>query len=269
MRSSRLFLLAAGIAVSTMGASYSPAVAKPARKAAAKAEVPVDYAAAVAASDRPADAVKLDESRKPAEVLKFMGLRRGDAALDLFTGSGYYAEIMARAVGPTGRVTAWEPANFLNDKSKAEWTALHGRVPNTAILVTPANAVSLPSAAYDFAMIHLNYHDTYWENAKYNFPRLDPNAFLKTLFDAMKPGGVVAVVDHVANAGGDTREVVDKLHRIDPATAKADFERAGFVLEAQSDMFRNPADDHSKLVFDPSVRGNTDRFVYRFRKPKA
>jgi predicted methyltransferase len=78
----------------------------------------------------------------------------------------------------------------------------------------------------------------------------------------------VAVIDHVATPGGDTREVVEKYHRIDPATLRADFERAGFVLEAQSDLLRNPADDHTKNVFDPSIRGRTDRFMYRFRKPR-
>jgi predicted methyltransferase len=259
MRRSRLFLLAFGIAASSMVA------ARPHR---APVSPPVDYAAAVAASDRPADAIKLDASRKPAEVLAFMGLKRGDHALDLFTGSGYYAELMARVVGPTGNVLAWEPANFINDKSKAEWTALHGRVPNTGILVTPASALSLPANAFDFVMLHLNYHDTYWESAKYGFPRIDPDAFLRTVYQSLKPGGVIAVIDHVANPGGDTRAVVDKLHRIDPAVARADFERAGFVLDGQSDMFRNSTDDHSKLVFDPSVRGNTDRFAYRFRKPR-
>jgi predicted methyltransferase len=258
MRRTKMLLLALTAAASTM------AVAAPKSRAPAAP----DYAAAVAASDRPADDVKLDASRKPAELLAFMGLKRGDRALDLFTGGGYYAEIMARAVGPTGHVTAWEPANFFNDKAKEGWAALHGRVANTSLLVSSANSISLPPAAFDFAMIHLNYHDTYWESAKYNFPRVDPDAVLRSLYQAMKPGGTVAVVDHVANPGGDTRAVVDKLHRIDPAVVKADFERAGFVLDGQSDMFRNPADDHSKLVFDPSIRGNTDRFAYRFRKPK-
>jgi predicted methyltransferase len=83
----------------------------------------------------------------------------------------------------------------------------------------------------------------------------------------VKPGGIVGVVDHVAAAGGDTRQVVDKLHRIDPAVIRADFEQAGFVLDGESDLLRNSGDDHSKLVFDPSVRGKTDRVVYRFRKP--
>jgi predicted methyltransferase len=83
----------------------------------------------------------------------------------------------------------------------------------------------------------------------------------------MKPGGTVAVIDHAANPGGDTRKVVEDLHRIDPAVIRADFERAGFVLDGQSDMLRNPADDHSLLVFDPAIRGKTDRAVLRFKKP--
>ena len=89
----------------------------------------------------------------------------------------------------------------------------------------------------------------------------------RAIYDAVKPGGTVAVIDHVAPPGGDTREVVNRVHRIDPAVVRADFERAGFVLEAQSDMLRNPGDDHSKNVFDTSIRGRTDRFMYRFRKP--
>jgi predicted methyltransferase len=83
----------------------------------------------------------------------------------------------------------------------------------------------------------------------------------------MKPDGIVGIIDH-AGLPGNTREIVNKLHRIDPAVVKADFEKAGFVLEATSDLLRNPDDDHSKLVFDPSIRGKTDRFVLKFRKPK-
>jgi predicted methyltransferase len=96
---------------------------------------------------------------------------------------------------------------------------------------------------------------------------MDPAAFLATLHASVKPGGVVAVIDHVADPGGDTREVVEKLHRIDPAVLRADFERAGFRFEAESNLLRNPGDDHKKLVFDPAVRGKTDRVMYRFRRP--
>jgi predicted methyltransferase len=235
---------------------------------AAVSAAPADTAAAVSAPGRPADAVALDAGRRPAEILAFMGLRRGDRALDLFTGSGYYAEIMGRAVGPTGSVFAWQPANFVNDRSRTELNALHTRTPNVAWVASPGNAFTLPANAFDFVMIHLNYHDTYWENERFHFARMDPDAFLRTIFQSMKPGGTIAVIDHVANAGGDTRAVVNALHRIDPATVRADFERAGFVFDGESDMLRNPADDHTKLVFDPSIRAHTDRFVYRFRRPR-
>jgi predicted methyltransferase len=243
-------------------------VAAPAAIAKCPAAAPAaDIAGAVAASDRPKEARDLDESRKPAEVLAFMGLKRGDRALDLFTGTGYYAELMARAVGPTGSATAWEPSNFINDEARTNMNALKARAPNVAAIASSAAGFSLPASAFDFVMIHLNYHDTYWESARYGFPRMDPEAFLRTIYQSLKPGGTMAVVDHVANPGGDTRAVVQALHRIDPATLKADFERAGFVLEAQSDVLRDPADDHSKSVFDPAIRGKTDRIVYRFRKP--
>jgi predicted methyltransferase len=229
---------------------------------------PADVAAAVSAPGRPADAIALDASRRPAEILAFMGLRRGDRALDLFTGTGYYAEIMGRAVGPTGSVFAWEPSNFLNDRSRQAIRELRQRQPNVAVVAMPANAVTLPAGAFDFIMLHLNYHDAYWESTRFNFPRMDPDAFLRTVFQSLKPGGTIAVIDHVANPGGDTRAVVEALHRIDPATIRADFARAGFVFDGESDLLRNPADDHTKLVCDPSIRGQTDRVVYRFRRPR-
>jgi predicted methyltransferase len=235
---------------------------------AAASAAPADVAAAVAGPGRPEAAVAMDAGRRPAEVLRFMGLRRGDRALDLFTGTGYYAEIMGRAVGPTGSVLAWEPANFLNDRSRQGLAELRTRTPNVALLVTPADALALPAQAFDFAMINLNYHDTYWQSERFHFPRMDPEAFLRTVFQSLKPGGTMAVVDHVANAGGDTRAVVEALHRIDPATIRADFERAGFVFVGESNVLRNPQDDHSKNVFDEAIRGHTDRVVYRFRRPR-
>jgi len=228
---------------------------------------PADINVAVAAKARPAEAVKLDESRKPKDVLKFLGLEKGDRALDLMTGSGYYAEIMGRAVGPQGAVVAWEPANFYDDAGKKNWAELGTRVPNVRLLVSQPTEINLAPDSFDFVLMHMVYHDLYWESEKYKFPRLDPDAALKKIYAATKPGGIVGVVDHVAAAGGDTRQVVDKLHRIDPAVIRADFERAGFVFDGESDLLRNQSDDHSKLVFDPSVRGKTDRVVYRFRKP--
>ena len=226
---------------------------------------PAPIAAAVAAKDRPADAVALDASRKPVAVLSFMGLKPGMKTFDLLTGTGYYAEIMGRAVGPKGSVIAYSPANYNPEPIKAAFATLTPRVPNVKLVNNPAEAF-VPNS-YDFAMIHLNYHDFYFESEKFNIPRTDPNVVLKTLFATMKPGGIVAVVDHVGPAG-DTRAIVDKVHRIDPETVKADFARAGFKLEAESSLLRMPDDDHSKNVFDPAIRGKTDRFAFRFRKPK-
>lgn len=227
-----------------------------------------DVAAAVAAAGRPKAATDLDAVRKPAEVLRFMGLRKGDRALDYFTGTGYYADIMAGAVGPGGHVVGWNSSGFGRREAVVKALAdVKARRPNAAFYSSPTTAIAFAPASFDFAMLHLVYHDAYWESAQFGLPRIDPNTVVKAIWDAVKPGGTVAVIDHVAAPGGDTREVVEKLHRIDPAVVRADFERAGFVLEAQSDMLRVD-EDHSKNVFDPAIRGRTDRFVYRFRKPR-
>lgn len=229
---------------------------------------PADLATAVAAAGRPVDEVKLDASRKPAEILAFEGLKPGMRAADIMAGSGYYTEIMARAVGPKGRVIAYEPTQFMptDDKGKAVWSSLIARNPNVTQTAYPFDKFAAAPASLDFAMLHLVYHDLYWESEKFKVPRTDPAAFLTVLYKAMKPGGTVAVIDHAA-APGDTRATVEKLHRIDPATVKADFQKAGFVLDAESDLLKVADDDHSTLVFDPAVRGKTDRFVLRFKKP--
>jgi predicted methyltransferase len=228
---------------------------------------PADVAAAVAAPSRSADNVKLDEGRKPAALLQFFGLEQGDHVIDMFGANRYWAEIMAPAVGPYGSVVVWQPTQFMNDKRKTEFAEFAARQPNVALISTPFQAPQLGHDAYDFMIMNLDYHDTYWQNPKAGIPRMDPDQWLKAVYEAMKPGATIGIVDHVANPGGDTRETVEKLHRIDPAVIKADFERAGFVLDGQSDLLRNPADDHSLLVFDPKVRGHTDRAVFRFRKP--
>ncbi|HEU0097513.1 MAG TPA: methyltransferase domain-containing protein [Allosphingosinicella sp.] len=234
----------------------------------APARAPADVAAAVAAPGRPKAATDLDEVRKPVEVLRFMGLKKGDRVLDYFTGTGYYADIMAKAVGPKGHVVGWNSAGFgRNEKVVAAIKDIRARNPNTAFYSSPTTAIAFAPNSFDFALLHLVYHDAYWESAQFGLPRIDPNTVVRAIWDSVRPGGTVAVIDHVAAAGGDTRAVVEKLHRIDPAVVRADFERAGFVLEAQSDLLR-VAEDHAKSVFDPSIRGRTDRFMYRFRKPR-
>lgn len=239
--------------------SLAPAPAAP------KAQSPI--AAAVAGSARSADNVKLDEGRKPAQVLAFLGLKRGMHALDLFGGNRYWSEIMAPVVGPKGHVTVWEPTQFYKDDTKTAFEAFEAKNPNVSIVVSPFEAPKLAKNSADFAILNDNYHDTYWQNEKYGIPKMDPAAFVKAVYAAMKPGGTIGVIDHIAGPNDDTRATVEKLHRIDPNVVKADFERAGFKFVGSSEILRNPADDHSLLVFDPKVRGHTDRFVFKFRKP--
>ncbi len=228
----------------------------------------LDFAAAVAAPGRPDSQRALDASRRPAEVLAFLGLEQGMTAADIMAGTGYYTEILARAVGPKGKVIAYEPSQFLTQpRNVAVFDGLAFRYPNLSMAPYPFEAFSAPADSLDFVLLHLVYHDLYWQSDEYKVPRSDPAAFLRAVFAATKPGGIVGVVDHVA-APGDTRETVDKLHRIDPATLRADFAAAGFVLEAESALLRVPADDHAKSVFDPAVRHRTDRLLYRYRKPR-
>jgi predicted methyltransferase len=228
-----------------------------------------NVAAAVAnTAARTPDNVKLDESRKPAQLLQFFGLRQGMQVLDLFGINKYWAEIMAPAVGPKGHVTVWQASQFLNDARKKTFDEFAAGQGNVTLISSPFEAPNLPKNSFDFAIINLDYHDVYWVNPERKVVKMDPNAWLKTLYAAMKPGGVVGVVDHVANPNKDTRATVDKLHRIDPAVIRSDFRRAGFQLAGASTMLRNPKDDHSLLVFDEKIRGKTDRVVYKFRKPR-
>ncbi len=230
---------------------------------------PADVAGAVAASASRTEAnVKLDESRKPAEVLNFFGLEKGMRVLDMFGANQYWAEIIAPAVGPDGFVVVWQPNQFLNDKRRATFAEFSGRQKNVMMINSPFEQPSIGANAYDFILMNLDYHDVYWESAERKISRMEPDAWLQRLFAAAKPGAIVGIIDHAATPGGDTRASVEKLHRIDPAVVKADFQRAGFVLEAESDMLKNPADDHSLNVFDDKIRGKTDRFVFKFRKPQ-
>ena len=239
----------------------TPMSAKPASQSNA-------IAAAVASPDRSADNVKLDESRKPAEVLKFLGLRPGMRVADPFGGNFYWAEITGRAIGPKGHVTVWQPQQFYTQKTYDTYQAVQAKEPNVWMRMSPMESPDLPAGKYDFMLINMDYHDVYWESAKRGIPRMDPDQWLKTIYAAMKPGATVGVIDHVAKPNDDTRATVEKYHRIDPDVVKADFKRAGFQLVGTSDMLRNPADPHDVLVFDPSIRGKTDRFVFKFRKPR-
>lgn len=251
------FRTVAALSLTLLAASLS---AKPAPQS--------PIAAAVASSARSADNVKLDEGRKPAQVLQFLGLRPRMNVLDLFGANAYWAEISSSVVGPKGHVTVWNPTQFYSDKRKASFAAFMASHPNVSIVTSPFEAPDLPKNYADWVILNDNYHDTYWQNEKLKVPQMDPNAFLKAVYASMKPGGVIGVIDHIANPNNDTRATVDKYHRIDPNVVKADFKRAGFVFVKSSDILRNPADDHATEVHDPKIVGKTDRFIFLFKKPR-
>ena len=249
-----IFMLATAMALAT-----TPAVA---------AAQPAEIAAAVAAPVRTPDNVKLDEGRNPAEVLNFFGLRKGMRVIDMFGANQYWAEIMAPVVGPRGKITVWQPIQFMNDDRRKNFAVFAKRQKNVSLISSPFEAPSLGTNAYDFMIMNLDYHDVYLENAERKIVRMEADPWLKAVYAAMKPGAIVGIIDHVALPNSDTRATVKKLHRIDPEVLKADFQRAGFELTGVRNFLRNPADDHSLIVFDPAIRGKTDRVVYRFRKPR-
>ncbi len=250
----------------TIAAGVSLSLAVPA----AASGAPADVAASVASvAARTPDNLKLDESRKPAEILQFFGLQRGMNVIDMFGANLYWTEIMAPAVGPYGSVVVWQPTQFLNDKRRTGFAEFAARQQNVALISSPFENPLLGTNRYDFLIMNLDYHDTYWQNPDRKIPRMDPDQWLKSVYAAMKPGAVLGIIDHIASPNDDARATVEKYHRIDPAVVKADFERAGFVLEESSETLRNPADKHDLNVFDEAIRGKTDRFVFRFRKPAA
>jgi len=225
-------------------------------------------AAAIASPDRPKADLEEDAHRKPREILEFLGVDPGMRVLDAFSAGGYYTELLARVVGVKGQVIAYNNVPYAKFAEKRIAERYAGdRLSNVHQETTSIEELQLPPESLDAAIFVMSYHDLYWRPADGSWPATDPAALLAKLHAALKPGGVIVVQDHVATAGGDVSEVVDKLHRIDPARVKADFARAGFDLEAESKVLAHPEDDHTKLVFDPAIRGRTDQFVFRFRKP--
>ena len=255
MRLPRLVSISLALAAASLGASAALCA-------------PSSIASAVAATSRSPDNVKLDSGRKPAQVLQFLGLRAGMNVLDLFGANAYWAEITSPVVGPKGHVTVWNPTQFLSDKRKQSFEAFMASHPNVSIVTSAFESPDLPKNYADLVILNDNYHDTYWQNEKLKVPKMDPDVFLKAVYASMRPGAVIGVIDHVANANSDTRATVDKYHRIDPNVVKADFKRAGFVLVGSSDILRNAADAHDLEVHDPKIIGETDRFIFKFKKPR-
>lgn len=208
-----------------------------------------------------------DARDKPADVLALAKFKRGDTVADLLAGGGYYSEILSGIVGPNGKVLLVNNTGYeaFGKKALAERLA-NDRLPNVVHVVGPSTALGMGENVLDGAVIVMSYHDLYWVDEKEGWPKIDAGQFLDQIVRALKPGGVLLVVDHSAKSGTGSNDA-QTLHRIDEQFAIADFRKHGLQWEAAMPMLRNPADDRSKNVFDPAIRGKTDRFVHLYRKP--
>ena len=228
----------------------------------------IDVAAvseALAAADTRSDEDKArDAGRKPADVLAYLGLKSGDTAADFIASGGWYTEVLSIAVGPDGTVYAQNSEAALALRDRAYDKALTARLADDRLANVvrkdeELTALTIPAGSVDVALTGLNFHDVY--NA------YGPDAavgFLSAIRSTLKPGGVLGVIDHAGVPGADNNE----LHRIDPALAVASAEAAGFRVDVNSDILASAADDHTKNVFDPAVRGQTDRFILKLTNPE-
>ena len=221
--------------------------------------------AAVNDASRPDADKARDADRKPGEMLAFSGLKPGATVADMIPGGGYFTRLFAKAAGPKGHVYAFVPDELLKKRATAadgiKALAADPGYSNISVIEGPINGFNAPQAL-DLAWTSQNYHDLHnWVSAD------DLAAFNKAVFTALKPGGIFIVLDHVA-ASGAPADVTETLHRIDPAVVKKEVVAAGFKFEGESDVLKNPADDHTAKVFDAGVRGKTDQFILKFRKPK-
>ncbi len=238
------------------------------------AGIPAYIANAVADSARPDADKMVDADRKPAETLVLSHVKPGDSVAELMPGRGYFTRLLSAAVGPSGHVYAITPPSrpgMGGGKMKMDMSAAVKAIAadphysNVTVLTTlGTDNWGLPGPV-DLVWTTDNYHD--FHNGRPNGPQPDMAAFNKLVFDALKPGGHFLVVDHAGAAGTGTTQT-STLHRIDPAAARKEIEAAGFKLVGRSNALHNPADDHTSRIFDASVRGKTDKFMYVFQRPK-
>lgn len=217
------------------------------------------YAQAVADGRRPAEETARDPLRHPAQMLAFMGVKPGDAIADVRPGAGYFTRLFASVAGPAGRVYAFVP-NQTATRDEGPADALAAAYPNVSRVTGSLEAMTV-DRPLDIVFMGQEYHD-------FVIPRfgVDVARMNAAVFAALKPGGLYVILDHQAAAGAGT-DVVGTLHRIEGAALRRQVEAAGFVFDGESAVVANPQDDHSLNVFDEAIRGRTDQFVYRFRKP--
>jgi predicted methyltransferase len=230
----------------------------------AAGDIPAYVTAAVSDPARAKDSAD-DARRHAAELAVFSQVKSGDVVVDLIPGGGYWTRIFSQIVGPKGHVYMIWPNEYAKvDGDEVPGTQALVKDPhysNVSILMEPAAEFSVPVKA-DVVWTSQNYHDY---PDKFMGPT-DPNILDRAVFNALKPGGVFVVVDHVAEAGSGMRDT-DTLHRIDPAVVIQQVPAAGFKFDGKSDVLHNAADGHKIKVFDKTIRGHTDQFAYRFKKP--
>jgi predicted methyltransferase len=249
-----------------LAALMTQCLSSPALPADPAASIAQTISAAITDPRRPPEQVRLDPLRKPALVIAFAGLKPGDRVADFMPGNGYFTRLFSDLVGPSGRVYAFVPTEQVANCPPAEIAGIQAMAhdpsyANLSVLTDSVASFRAPEKL-DLLWTAQNYHDLHdGFMGPANVARLN-----KAFYDALKPGGVLLVIDHVAAAGVGLRDT-ETLHRIDPIRMQQEIEAAGFILEAQSDALRNADDDHQRTVFDPLIRGHTDQVVFRFRRP--
>lgn len=250
---------ALGAAAALIAACAAPAAKQGAARTSWTAPA---LATALSVGKRPQEDIDRDEDRKPAELLTFFGLERGMTAVDLIALGGYLTEALAVAVGPQGKVYAHNPPAALKlregvyDRALTERLA-GNRLPNVVRVDSDLPVAAIPAGSVDVAITAMNYHDVYNRD-----PAL-ARGFVQAVYAMLKPGGVFGVTDHVGVEGQDNA----RLHRVPKQRLLEDAAAAGFIVEAESPVLAHAADDHTRPVFDPQLRGRTDQFVVRLRKP--
>ena len=208
------------------------------------------------------------DQSKLSELIRFARVDAGSTVIDVYPGDGDWTRLFSDVVGPKGRVYSFVPIEIVDIKPDqvGRMQTLAKEPGRENVEVVSADLVAMPEATQsaDVLWLHLFYHDLH--TALIQAKGATAADFNRAVFERLKPGGSYVIVDHAAAAGAGT-SAAQSLHRIDPASVREEGEAAGFVLDAESTLLANKDDPHSIRVFDPSIKGETDRFAYRFVKP--